>query len=242
MLKVVVFDSGWGGEVVANYLENELQVVEIIRAIDWKNIPYERLTLAEIRHHAEIMLRKYIGKVDLIVFGGYITTLAALNYFEQRYPLQKFVGLGVNYYRILKSRHFPEHVTVMMDNLLLGGDICKELRRNLPNSTIIVPDCSGWEMMTNAGELSQHILRSELEPYFLLYNGRTGTRPRKPWNTAGQIKSDVVLLLNTHYWEVKQEIEQLFGYSVRVMDFREKLLHDVCFALGLLGVDGRRSK
>lgn len=242
MLKVVVFDSGWGGEVVANYLENELQIVEIIRVIDWKNVPYERLTMAEICHQAETMLQKYIDKVDLIVFGGYVTTLAALKYFEQRYPRQKFVGMSINYYRILKTRQFPEHITVMMDNLLLEGDICKELRHNLPNSTIVVPDCSGWEMLTNTGELSQHILRMELEPYFLLYNGRVKSKPRKPWNTVGQIKSDAVLLLNTHYWEVKQEIEQLFGYSVRVLDFRKKLLHDVCFALGLLGVDGCRSK
>ena len=37
MLKIVVFDSGYGGELFADYLENELPVTDIIRVVDWRN-------------------------------------------------------------------------------------------------------------------------------------------------------------------------------------------------------------
>ncbi len=41
MLRIVVFfDSGWGGELVARYLEQELEIVEVIRVIDWGHAPY----------------------------------------------------------------------------------------------------------------------------------------------------------------------------------------------------------
>ena len=56
------------------------------------------------------------------------------------------------------------------------------------------------------------------------------------------ITADVVLLLNTHFWELKEDLEILFGWGVRVLDFREKLLHDVCAALKLRGVHGKRAK
>ena len=37
MLKVVVFDGGYGGEFFADRLQDELPVIEIIRVIDWRN-------------------------------------------------------------------------------------------------------------------------------------------------------------------------------------------------------------
>ena len=37
MLKIVVFDSGFGGELFADRLESEIPVVEVIRVIDWRS-------------------------------------------------------------------------------------------------------------------------------------------------------------------------------------------------------------
>lgn len=49
----------------------------------------------------------------------------------------------------------------------------------------------------------------------------------------------VVYLLGTHFWTIKRDLQEIFGYRVAVVDFRRKLLHDVCLALKLRGVDGR---
>ncbi len=334
MLKVVVFDGGCGGETVANFLQSELSVVDAITVIDWQHAPYNALALPEVCRLVDRELKEYIGKVDLIVLGGYTVT-QALEFLRQKHPRQKFIGLGVSYQQILKSRNYPERVTVVMNENLYGTNFLTELRENLPFSKIILPDCSDWEELSNLGRLSQPVLYDDLVDYFALGGGPLainlsgdskgstktlletvrerknlgdarlsannidkrkirGTKslletvcsqkaqdgeskslleamrehkvkgvdvqsscraaygrktevvtdeivaPRESRAPAGYklIKSDVVLLLNTNYWDLKETFENLFGYSTRVMDFRQKLLHDVCAALGLLGVDG----
>lgn len=335
MLKVVVFDGGCGGEAVANFLQSELSIIDVTAAIDWQHAPYSALALPKVCRLVDRELKEYIGKVDLIVLGGYTVT-QALEFLRQKHPCQKFIGLGVSYQQILKSRNYPERVTVVMNENLYGTNFLTELRENLPFSKIILPDCSDWEELSNLGRLSQPVLYDDLVDYFALGGGplainlsgdsdgctktlletvrerknlgdarlsanniskrkiRAGTKslletvysqknqdgeskslleamreqkaksvdmqssrrtiyerrngvvadeivaPRKSCAPAGYklIKSDAVLLLNTNYWELKETFENLFGYSTRVMDFRQKLLHDVCAALGLLGVDG----
>lgn len=265
MLKIVVFDGGRGGEVVANYLQEELQVVEVIPEIDWENAPYEDKRPDEICTLAVSLLRKYIGKVDLIVLGGYTAALA-LEDLQEKYPEQKFVSVGVNYFRVLQGMTYPDRVTVMMNQSLMETKLCEDMRDNLPYSNISVPDSRGWESLTNEGKLSYEVLMAELAPYF-----RTADQPpsaskidqNRPlaevildkkdrlsyasatsevWPPEKKLRSDVVLILNTNFWEIRSAFEEVFGYRVKVMDFRQKLLHDVCIALNLLGADGERSK
>lgn len=97
--------------------------------------------------------------------------------------------------------------------------------------------------------MSAEILRLDLGPYFLLRSGRKNTSPPPPNYQpttsparAELFRPDVILLLNTHFWSIRSELEELFGYRVRVLDFRQKLLHDTCRALELRGVHGDRSK
>lgn len=301
MLKIVVFDIGWGGEVVADYLASELGTVEIIRATSWRGRLYEIRDEEVLYREIEMHLREYIGKVDLIVFGGYVTSLT-LGFLKVTYPQQKFVGLSINYHKVLKSRNRLGHVILLMNDLLVRKPIFEEIRQELSESTIVVPDCSGWEELIDIGEMSTDVLRSELQSYFAL---TLPSAPKKDAHTAkissvssplreqiiaflasgcganqqqkyalasdmpspkalvpayqqvchqssgiarvdneneSLIRPDAILLLNTHFWDIKDEISEVFGAGVSVMDFRNLLLHDVCRALELRGVHGERSK
>ncbi len=239
MLKVVVFDSGWGGDFIADFLTAELSTVEIIRVIDWKHAPYDGRTLSDVYQLTRQSLKKYIHQVDLIVLAGYTVSLFLRN-LQEHYPEQKFVGVGINFYRILKSRNYPYHVTIMGNDLLPNSHFCDDVRQNLPYSTIALPDCSHYEQLIDDGEMSLEILCEDLQTYFQInpkyVNAHHDAVP------TDLIESDIVLLLNTHFWSIKDEIEEAFGYRVRVLDFRKKLLRDVCIALNLLGVDGGPSK
>lgn len=266
MLKIAVYDGGWGGETVASYLARELQTVEVIRVIDWENMPYENREITEINTLADNCLRGFIGKVDLIVIAGYMTSLA-IEFLRNKYQEQKFVSVSINYYRILKASNYPKRITALMNQQLVESDFCQTLRNNLPLSTIAIPDSAGWEELSNYGELTANGLRAELSAYFQLspagstpnvklrnrslleiireekYHMQLATTTTEEiWEPSERIPSDVVLLLNTNFWDKKLLFEELFGVNVRVLDFREKLLHDVCIALNLLGVDGKRSK
>lgn len=270
MLKIVVFDGGVGGEIIADFLEKELGVMEIIRVIDWAHAPYEGKTLTEICQLADACLAKHMNKVDLIVLAGYTVTLA-LDYLKTRYAHQRIVGVGVNFYRVLKSGKYPDRITAVMSQNLIDTPFCQEMRQKLPCSTFAIPDSSGWEEQANAGDLCPAVLRNDLEAYFelrppiifkeeklsrrplleVIRAQKTSLRNSTPQLSPPRypvaedfklIPTDVVLLLNTNFWDLKPAFEEVFGYKVRVLDFRKKLLHDVCLALDLLGVDGERSK
>ena len=260
MLKVVVFDGGWGGQNVANYLAEELGVIEIEFVIDNNPYPYELLSLEEICTLAEKSLKPYLGKVDLIVLGGYMSSLA-LDTLRDRHPSQRFVGMGIDYRLIYKTRRRPQTITIMGDKPLVRLPIWAELRNRLPEVSLIAPDCSGWESLIDMGEMSPEIIKSELSKHFyltdeqfILQEARAPTigQPReervpfikKFWRRTARtvselIQTDTILLLNTHYWDLKPVLERFFGRHVRVLDFRRKLLHDVCLALNLRGLDGR---
>lgn len=242
MLKIVVFDGGWGGEVVANYLEEELGVVEVVRVIDWKNTPYDEKNVEEIANFAEENLRNYFGKVDLIVLGGYAVGLAK-KLLHERHPEQKFIGPEINYDLILRARCEPEQVAILAGKTIYDSLVRAEVREKLPYSTLILPDCGGWEELINEDLMTKEILQAELAWDFVLQKqGKNTGQINAGDSTRKKLKPDVVLVLNTHYWEIKEKIDEVFGWKVRVIDFRQKLLHDVCFALKLRGVDGKRSK
>lgn len=267
MLKVLVFDGGCGGEAVADYLAEELKVVEVIRVIEYKSKVYEKKPQLELGRLVERSIKGYIGKVDLIVLGGYTVSLA-LNYLSEKYKYQKFVGVSVNYYRILKATSYPLRITVIMNETLLNSSLCEELKDRLAFSTLAIPDCNGWGDLAKEGKLSSAIMQLDLGDYFELHPTKRVKLPKQtpksiletvarekyqPQNIEEStndinqpkrklIRSDTVLILNTCLWNLKREIEDVFGYRVRVLDFREKLLHDVCSSLKLLGVHGGRSK
>ncbi len=246
MLKIVVFDGGWGGEVVANYLEEELGVVEIVRVIDWKNVPYDEKSVEEIAEFAEENLRDYFGKVDLIVLGGYAVGLAK-KILHGKHPEQEFIGPEINYDLVLRARCYPEQVAILAGKTVYDSIVRTEVRKKLPYSTLVLPDCGGWEELVNEDLMTRELLRAELAWDFILQkqeNRAIMEIVSEEAKTAGRkkMKPDAVLILNTHFWEMRENLEEAFGWRVRMIDFRQKLLHDVCYALKLRGVDGKRSK
>lgn len=255
MLRVVVYDGGWGGEVVARFLTEELGMVEVVRVIDWNHAPYENKTVKEVCQLARQNLARYIGRVDLIVLGGYAVT-AALEELRGAFPTQTFVGVNADCRRLLKSRMFPRRVALLMSEVTRDSGVCQAVQCELPSAEMVVPECVGWEALANGHHLVPAILRRELGGDFALVKrpGKTARRQSlleqiRAEKAAGGvvresrgIQVDMVILLETYLWEVKTEIEELFGWRVRVIDFREQLLRDVCVALKLLGVDGRQSR
>ena len=85
MLNVVVFDSGYGGEFFADWLEEEIPVVKVTRVIDWRNAALLLENPKKARKIAVDDLHPHIGKADLIVFANHLLTLTSLTYFCNKY-------------------------------------------------------------------------------------------------------------------------------------------------------------
>lgn len=291
MLKIAVFGIGRGGEAVAKYLSTELNTVEIIEVIDWSNLDGTYRDQKEMYCAACYFLTPYIGKVDLVVLADYTMSLVKHS-LKMLWPEQEIIGMGFDFRHIPKSCQNTKVVTLLANELLFQSDLGKNICRQLSCADIILPDCSGWEELIDAGDMSEDILELELGKSFALANNydsssrlsrqvaeqKTSVRaeiikfllrtdsslqsrpamlgagyaneidyesyadlsdhievqpPNEVWSAG------VIYVLNTHFWTIESDLCELFGYNASVMDFRRKLLHDVCLALGLRGVDGR---
>ena len=91
MIKVIVFDSGYGGELFADLLEESIPILEVIRVIDWRNADKILSSAKTARKIAETALRPYLGKVDLIIFANYLLTITSLKYFSHKYKEQNSI-------------------------------------------------------------------------------------------------------------------------------------------------------
>ena len=95
MFKVVVFDGGYGGELFADRLKEELPIIEVIRVIDWRNADRLLYSAKSARKVAKEALLPYIGRVDLIILANHLLTLTSLKYFERKFKEQKFIGFNL---------------------------------------------------------------------------------------------------------------------------------------------------
>lgn len=298
MLKIVVCDSGWGGELIADFLSEELNTVEVVRVIDWAHAPYHDRSPEVVAELVEQALRPQIGQVDLIVLGGYGTS-SALPYLRAKYPTQRFVDMSYSLPAILHTRRYPHNLAILASALTLQSELVLQLQAELPHTQFVLASYPVWEKLIDDGELSRAQIQEDLSQQFELAINPTarelraqhsmefrkrelplaellklsnvasvssvspahklatnasvdtsaniGTAIAEPAADAATPHQslaavDAVLILNTHYLEIKTDLERLFGWQVRVLDFRPKLLHDVCAALKLRGVDGSRKQ
>lgn len=159
MRRIVVFDTGWGGELVADYLARELSVVEVVRVIDWGHEVYSGLAL-DIDAVIQCLM-PYIGRVDVIVLGGYMVGIM-LQALRSAYPEQIFVAPSINYDRILRVRQYPGKVAVLMNDMVRESRMFHELREKLPYSTLILPECANWEYLIDNNLMTNETVRTEL--------------------------------------------------------------------------------
>lgn len=221
MLKVVVLDSGWGGEAVANYIEDELAILDVIRVIDWRNAPYAGKTRMEILQCIEAVLRPYWGRVQAVVLAGFMPSLV-VEALRRRHPETKFVDFNLSKLRITGVP--VKKVMILADSRLKETAEYKELRWRvwLYTTEIMEPNCDKWRKMIDEGEMTSEYLRRELEPYL-----------------KGE-RVDVLIAANTHFWDIKRELVEILRWQVRVVDYRQGALRELCKALRLRGIDGRR--
>lgn len=214
-MKIIVFDSGWGGDVVADYLEQALPI-EIERLIDWKKGSYGEKSVGEIRLLTEMALLPHIGKAELIVLAETVVALSAIDYLKKKYPGQIFVGYG---------RELAEIVRKLSRTMILTTEGTKRLERyqefkaSFSCRELVEPECMGWSEKIDDGEFSGNVLM----------------------DVVGNFRGTVIVY-SSGFIDAEAQIMALAGKRVDVIDMRRVLLRDVCSALKLKGVDGRTPK
>ncbi len=217
MLKVVVFDSGYGGELFADYLQESLPIIEIIRVIDWRNAEKILSRAKDARKVAETALRPYIGKVDLIIFANYLLTITSLKYFRRKYKTQKFLGLQLPYHNtgrdtlILTTKAVAK--TVNYYNFIFHLS-CKSKTLTLDS----------WPAKIDDGELTP----TEISDSFRLHFAKEDFAPKD------------VILACAQFNDIKPELRACLGGNPRFHDGFYDTLVKTCKTLQIRGGIGKK--
>lgn len=219
MIKIVIFDSGYGGENFADQLETELPTAEIIRVIDWRNADDILESSKRARFRAEKALLPFIGKVDLIIFANYLLSATSLKYFCKKYKNQKFIGFTLKPKRAISEKPILVLTT-------------KAVARSLPyfniahrsNTRTVCLD--RWPGLIDDGELSKSNFEKDLE--FAI-------------NKIKKFVPKQIFLGCSQFTELTPEFRKFFGHNVRIIDSFNDAINDTYKALNIRGRSGKKS-
>ena len=213
MLTIVVYDSGFGGEIFADRLAAELPIAEIIRVIDWRNRDKVLANSHQARKTAEHALRPYLGKVDLVILANYLVSSTSLKYFQGKYRSQKFIGLALSSKRVLKRP------TVVLTTKAMKRSVrYLHFSRQLRARTICL---NAWPALIDDGELTVTHLMQDLQA---IKRRLADFKPRQ------------ILLACSQFVDLEPELRDFFGHNVRLIDNFDVAIHDACRTLGIKSV------
>ena len=212
MLKVVVFDSGYGGELFADLLEEELPILEVIRVIDWRHAEQILKSAKTARAAAEEALRPYIGRVDLIVLANHLLSFASLNYFRQKFENQKFVGFEM--WR--PDTFFDQNVLTITTTAASRTAVHRKFVRTLKRRALTLT-VDSWPGRIDDGELDADEIRVTIRRFVM----------EKNYDPSG------VVLACGQLNDIKDEIERAFDTRVKIYSSFDGALRETCKALKL---------
>lgn len=144
-MRIGIFDSGRGGEFVANELRQLLPEHEYIVVNDRKNVPYGSRTDEEILALTDAAIRPLLRQnCQIIVLACNTATMAAIDVLRERYPTVPFVGIEPML-KPANSLSKSRHITVLATPLTLRSRRYQKLKAMHASALRIdEPDTSGW--------------------------------------------------------------------------------------------------
>ena len=221
MLKVVVFDGGYGGEIFADKLEEELPIIKVIRVIDWRNAEVFLKNPRLARRQASDALKPYIKRVDLIIFANYLLTATSLKYFQRKYKDQKFCGLKLPCPNNVLNRPTVALTTKALAKTLNYHNYLFRLKRRV--DTICLDD---WPALIDDGELNESDIKNKFEEFFLKYN----YRPNE------------IILACSQFNDIIPVLRNVISNNIKIHDGFDKTIRDTCKILKIKGGTGRKRK
>ncbi len=219
MLKVVVFDGGYGGEFFADRLQEDLPVLEIIRVIDWRHADDLLKSPRRARRVAEEALRPYIGKVDLVILANHLLAMTSLRHFRRKYRQQKFVGLDLKRPDSFIKRDVLVMTTTAVARTIKYHNFLFRIRRRTKTLCL-----DSWPSKIDDGEL----LESEIRDTLTCFSKERKFCPEEVVLGCAQLE------------DIKTEIKNVLGANLRIYDSYDETVRNICRTLKIRGGTGRK--
>lgn len=214
MMKIVVFDSGFGGELFADKLEEELPIVEVIRVIDWRNAKKLQNNPLKSRAIIKKALKPYINKVDLIIFANHFLSITNLNYFKRKYRKQKFLGMSLKKPDSFIKRDVLILTTTAVVHTLSFCKFIICLKRKSATLSL-----NSWPDKIDDGELKN----AEIEEVINRFLEKRNLKPKE------------IILGCAQFNDIKVELRQIFGSNIRIYDSFDETLYKAIKMLRIRG-------
>jgi glutamate racemase len=197
-MKLGVFDSGIGGEAVAQALQRRFPDATITSVNDKENVPYGDKSHEEIRALTDAAIELLLGN-DVIVIACNSATASAIEWLRERYPTQLFIGLEP----MIK----PAAVATKSNVIAVcatPATLTSERYRTLKDTyaqdvTVLEPDCSTWAKMIEDNTVNERQIADQITQLI-------------------DQKADVIVLGCTHYHWIKDDILKLTQDRAAVID------------------------
>ena len=216
MPKIVIFDSGFGGELFADRVEDLFPNLEVIRVIDWRHSDQYLKNRYAARKAAKIALQPYMNKVNVIVFANHLLSVN-LRYFRHHYRRQKFSGFDFSWPERCRAKYKPQNaliLTTKATQATLDYHLFKFKKSDINIKTVI---CDHWIDKIDDGELAE----SEIVD-FLAKNTRN-------------FHPQIVILACTQLADIKPALRKFFGPFVAIEDGYYCALKNLCQTLSCRG-------
>ncbi len=221
MLKIVVFDSGYGGEFFADRLDETLSIVEVIRVINWREADEILTNPRAARQIAIKSLRPYVGKVDLIIFANYLLSLTSLKYFQRKFSDQRFLGLELKMPDTFIKRDVLVLSTKAVSKTINFRNFLFRLKRNIK-----VLNLDTWPSKIDDGELTSEEINHTLK----LFLAKTSN-----------FEPQEIILASSQFNDIKSELKAFFGQSLKIYDGFDDAIRQASKILKLRGGVGKKS-
>lgn len=189
MKTIGVFDSGVGGQSVANAIQKAMPGHKVIYADDKANLPYGNKTPQELLKLVEPILNKLSKKCDVIVIACNTVSTTIINELRARIsvPLVAMEPMVKPAAAQTKSNV----IAVCATPTTLASRRYAWLKNTYAkNIKVVEPDCSDWSYMIEHKQLDEQKIRARI-------------------NEACNSGADVIVLGCTHYHWIEKLIEKI---------------------------------
>ncbi len=212
-MRIGIFDTGKGGEIIAEQYARALPSVSIVSIIDKKHSPYGNRTAEEITQLTASAIGPYIDQLDGVVIACNTATAHAIDALRETYPDIPILGFEPMLKPVAQSTH-SKHICVLATPATLASQRYQRLRYTYGRTlTIDEPDTREWARHIDAGE-SDAISLEQV-------------------SASVNSGADTVLLACTHYLALRPALLSLVGAHASIVEPSDAVLAQLRRVLSL---------
>lgn len=204
-MKLGVFDSGIGGEAVADALRKTFPEAEVLVVNDRANIPYGGKPPAHVLRLTDAAIQPLLARTcDVIILACNTATALAIDALRQKYPAQKFIGIEPMVKTAAALTKTKTIAVCATKATLSSARYARLVRDHATGLQIIEPDCGEWASLIENNRMNR-------------------THIERTINAVCEQGSDVIILGCTHYHWIKRLITDLAAGRAAVIEPSEAI-------------------